>query len=42
MVAEFMEFETPNEPQMGTVSSIQDKYHEYEYVLELPVHQKLS
>lgn len=26
MVAEFMEFETPNEPQMGTVSSIQDKY----------------
>lgn len=27
MVAEFMEFETPNEPQMGTVSSIQDKYN---------------
>ena len=27
MVAEFMEFETPNEPQMGTVSFVQDKHN---------------
>lgn len=27
MVAEFMEFETPSEPQMGSVSAIQDKYN---------------
>ena len=27
MVAEFMEFETPNEPQMGSVNAIQDKYN---------------
>lgn len=27
MVAEFMEFETPSEPQMGSVNSIQDKYN---------------
>lgn len=27
MVAEFMEFETPNEPQMGSANAIQDKYN---------------
>lgn len=27
MVAEFMEFETPSKPQMGSVSAIQDKYN---------------
>ena len=27
MVAEFMEFATPNEPQMGTVSFVQDKHN---------------
>lgn len=27
MVAEFMEFETPSEPQMGSVSAIQDKHN---------------
>ena len=27
MVAEFMEFETPNEPQMGSVNAIQYKYN---------------
>lgn len=26
MVAEFMEFETPNEPQMGSANGVQDKY----------------
>ena len=26
MVAEFMEFETPSEPQMGSANTIQDKY----------------
>ena len=27
MVAEFMEFETPSEPQMGSANAIQDKYN---------------
>ncbi len=27
MVAEFMEFETPSEPQMGSSNTIQDKYN---------------
>lgn len=27
MVAEFMEFETPSEPQMGSANTIQDKYN---------------
>ena len=27
MVTEFMEFETPNEPQMGSSNTIQDKYN---------------
>lgn len=27
MVAEFMEFETPNEPQMGSANGVQDKYN---------------
>ena len=27
MVAEFMEFETPSEPQMGSANIIQDKYN---------------
>ena len=27
MVAEFMEFETPNEPQMGSANDVQDKYN---------------
>lgn len=27
MVAEFMEFETPGEPQMGSANAIQDKYN---------------
>ena len=27
MVAEFMEFETPNEPQIGSANAIQDKYN---------------
>ena len=27
MVAEFMEFETPNDPQMGSANAIQDKYN---------------
>lgn len=27
MVAEFMEFETPSEPQMGSANVIQDKYN---------------
>lgn len=27
MVAEFMEFETPSEPQMGSANGIQDKYN---------------
>lgn len=27
MVAEFMEFESPSEPQMGSANTIQDKYN---------------
>lgn len=27
MVAEFMEFETPSEPQMGSANAIQDKHN---------------
>jgi hypothetical protein len=27
MVAEFMEFETPSEPKMGSANAIQDKYN---------------
>lgn len=27
MVAEFMEFETPSEPQIGSANTIQDKYN---------------
>lgn len=27
MVAEFMEFETPSEPQMGSANTIQSKYN---------------
>lgn len=27
MDAEFMEFETPSEPQMGSINGIQDKYN---------------
>lgn len=27
MVAEFMEFETPSEPQVGSANGIQDKYN---------------
>lgn len=27
MVAEFMEFETPSEPQMGSANTVQDKYN---------------
>lgn len=27
MVAEFMEFETPREPQLGSANAIQDKYN---------------
>ena len=27
MVAEFMEFETPSEPQMGSANAVRDKYN---------------
>lgn len=33
MVAEFMEFETPNEPQMGSANAIQDKHNSMILVL---------